>query len=330
MIRCLVFSRDRALQLDAVLRSLFLHCLDIDDADIFILYKTTSGQHEKQYQELIEEFSGRVFFKRQKNFRHDVLLYLQSFEKNKFIVFVYQALFYLGQISPPLGSLLDRFWRRTVSRILIFLSTFFLGGIQREDLALFLVDDNIFIQDFYLESIVNVLKQENELLGFSLRLGKNTTYRYSRGQEQALPIFNTISDNIIRFDWTQSKGDFGYPLEVSSSVYRVGDILPLLMGFSFNNPNVLEERLAYHAKFLRKEHPQLACYQRSVTFCNPINLVQSVMPNRAGENIKYDIDILSSLFEQGERIKVDTYSGFIPRSCHQEVELVFEKLGDKV
>jgi hypothetical protein len=36
------------------------------------------------------------------------------------------------------------------------------------------------------------------------------------------------------------------------------------------------------------------------------------------------------MFEQDERVKVESYSGFIPQSCHQEVELVFEKLGDDV
>jgi hypothetical protein len=330
MIRCIIFSRDRAMQLDAVLKSLFLHCLDVDNADICILYKTTNKQHEKQYQELTEEYSGRVFFKQQQNFRQDVLSYLNPFEKNKFRGFVFWLLCALGRIGPALGSSFNRIWRRTVTPVLVFLSTLLLTAIQKDCFVLFLVDDNLFVQDFHFKDAIDVLNQTEKLLGFSLRLGENTTYRYSRGQKQSLPNFKNINDNILDFDWTKSDGDFGYPLEVSSSIYRVSDILPLLMGFPFDNPNVVEERMAFHARFFRNERPQLACYQRSVTFCNPVNLVQSVTPNRAGENIKYDIDKLSFMFEQDERVKVESYSGFIPQSCHQEVELVFEKLGDDV
>jgi hypothetical protein len=330
MIQYLVFSRNRAMQLDAVLRSLFLHCLDADTADICTLYKTTNQQHEKQYQELDVAYSGRVFFKQQQNFRRDVLSYLNPFERNKFLGFVFWLLCELGRIGPPLGSSFDRIWRRTVTPVLVFLSTLLSTAISKDRFVLFLVDDNLFVQDFYMKHTIDVLNQRKSLLGFSLRLGENTTYRYSRRQKQSLPNFKSINDTIVNFDWTQSDGDFGYPLEVSSSIYRLSDILPLLIGFPFDNPNVLEERMAFHARLFRNKRPQLACYQRSVTFCNPINVVQSVMPNRVGENIKYDVDKLSSMFEQGERVKIESYSGFVPRSCHQEVELIFEKLGDEV
>jgi len=53
-------------------------------------------------------------------------------------------------------------------------------------------------------------------------------------------------------------------------------------------------------------------------------MVQSVMPNRAGEFLKYSADELSAKFELGERIQVEAYSGFTPEACHQEVELIFE------
>ena len=85
--------------------------------------------------------------------------------------------------------------------------------------------------------------------------------------------------------------------------------------------------MSFHSRFFRSKRPLLACYQRSVTFCNPINLVQSIIPNRAGENIKYSADNLATMFEHGERIYVESFSGFIPESCHQEVELLFRKLG---
>jgi hypothetical protein len=195
-------------------------------------------------------------------------------------------------------------------------------------LVLFLVDDNIFVQDFNLEEAVDVLKQTDQLVGFSLRLGQNTTYCYARNREQALPEFERRGNNIVQFKWGGADGDFAYPLEVSSSLYRWQDIMPLLMAVAFENPNVLEDRLAFYARNFKGKRPLLACYGQSVTFCNPINMVQSVMPNRTGESISYHAEELSSRFEQGQRIQVEAYSGFVPQSCHQEVELVFEKHGN--
>ncbi len=325
MIRCVVFSRDRAMQLDAVLRSLFLHCHDVDNANICILYKTTNKQHEKQYQELVEEYSGRVFFMQQQNFRQDLLSHLNPFEKNKFWGFVFLLLCTFGRIGPPLGSLLDRIWRRTISPVLIYLSTLLVAEVPKDTFILFLVDDNLFVRDFYIEEAIDILNQTERLLGFSLRLGENTTYCYSGRRIQSLPKFESLGENIAYFDWTTSDGDFGYPLEVSSSIYRLCDILPLLMAVSFDNPNTLEDRIAFNVRNFRSNRPLLACYQRSVTFCNPINMVQSIMPNRSGESEKYSADELLSRFERGERVDVEAYNGFVSEACHQEVELVFRK-----
>jgi len=45
----LVFSRDRAMQLDATLRSFFLHCEDPERADVMVLYRATTPTHAEQY-----------------------------------------------------------------------------------------------------------------------------------------------------------------------------------------------------------------------------------------------------------------------------------------
>lgn len=320
-----IFSCDRAMQLDAALRSLFLHAHNIDNFRIYILYKATNSQHEKQYQELIQEYSGRVSFMREQNFRQDLLLLLNPFEKMKFRNLVFWLLCTLGEIAAPLRSQFNRIWRRTIGTILITLSKLLLKTIPVDRVVLLLVDDNLFVRDFYFRHAIDTLMQKEKLLGFSLRLGRNTTYCYARGRNQVLPEFKNLSDRIALFDWTKSDGDFGYPLEVSSSIYRVHDFLPLIMGVSFDNPNMLEERIAYHARSFRSKNPLLACYQHSVAFCNPINMVQSVVPNRSGESMGYSADELSSRFEKGERIRVEDYTGFSPQACHQEVDLIFEK-----
>ena len=73
-INAIVFSKDRALQLDGTLRSFALHCRDIDLVNINIIYTTSDQSHTIQYQELEKDYPQYAFIK-EDNF-HDNLLHL--------------------------------------------------------------------------------------------------------------------------------------------------------------------------------------------------------------------------------------------------------------
>jgi len=320
----MIFSRDRAMQLDGLLQSFFLHCKDANQAQLSVLYKATDERHVHQYQILSSEYAGLVNFVEQSNFRRDLLSILTPHVyKEKISWFWILSAF--GNLGFPPGSFLNRIWRRSFRIILIRLARKLLSLLSDSSYVFFLVDDNIFIRDFYLCNIVETLKENDDVIAFSLRLGENTTYCYTHDHPQALPNFIEVHQDVAKFDWTISEYDFGYPFDISSSLYRLNNIIPLMIGQSFNNPNSLEEQIAYHANSFRTQFPFLACYHNSVTFCNPVNLVQTTISNRAGEKIEYTTDELSAQFEQGKRIKVNAYNGFVPNSCHQEVKFVFEK-----
>jgi glycosyltransferase involved in cell wall biosynthesis len=190
--------------------------------------------------------------------------------------------------------------------------------------VLFLVDDNIFVGDFSCGRIIRMLGLRPEVLGFSLRLGRNTEYCYMRDVKQSLPAFNSAGEGVLEYDWRRGEHDFGYPLEVSSSVYRVEDVFGLLRQVDFANPNIMEGMMAANASLYVLHRPGLLCYERSVTFCNPVNVVQSVSDNRASSECGYTAERLAEMFEKGMRIDVGRYSNFTPRSCHQEVEPAFK------
>lgn len=57
----IIFSKDRALQLRAILESFFLNCTDSKDTDIVIFYKVTSQLHSRQYQALKKMFENKLF-----------------------------------------------------------------------------------------------------------------------------------------------------------------------------------------------------------------------------------------------------------------------------
>jgi glycosyltransferase involved in cell wall biosynthesis len=189
--------------------------------------------------------------------------------------------------------------------------------------VLFVVDDNLFIRNFTATEMVEALMEHPQAVGFSMRLGRNTTFCYPLNKTQALPPFETVTPEILSYDWTRADCDFNYPLEVSSSVYRTADVLPWLREKPFKNPNTLEGEFAARAPHFQASHPRLLCFDLSRAFCNPINLVQTVCQNRVGGDSDHSPESLAQKFRAGARLDVATYFNLIPTGCHQEVSLHF-------
>jgi GT2 family glycosyltransferase/glycosyltransferase involved in cell wall biosynthesis/predicted Zn-dependent protease len=267
----LIFSKDRALQLDATLRSLLEHCSDISTSKICVLFTASNISHENQYSQLRNDFqpSSYIKFIREENFHSDVIALLAPY-----------------------------------------------------DYVLFLVDDNIFVRDFSLAEVTKTLEAHSDAIGFSLRLGENTTYCYPLDKEQHLPDFQPLGHNVLKYNWTSAEHDFGYPLELSSSAYRTEDMVSFIAGLPFENPNTLESLMAANASFFGQSKPFLLCFDRSVTFCIPLNKVQYVFTaNRTIDRTEYSAANLAKLFSDGYRIDIASYQDLAPNGCHQEVEL---------
>lgn len=196
--------------------------------------------------------------------------------------------------------------------------------------VVFLVDDNIFIRDFSLSELADRTQSCPDALGFSLRLGANATYCYALNKIQHLPDFEAVSESILKYRWTGAECDFGYPLEVSSSLYRTADILPVVRDIAFSNPNTFEAELSRQTVRFQDSHPVLLCSSQSLAFCAPVNLVQQVCGNRVGGRTEYSAETLMRQFADGFRLDITDYDKFLPQACHQEVELVLQQTGPKV
>jgi hypothetical protein len=301
----LVFSRDRAMQLDAALRSFLLHCSDGDQARLTVLYHCTSLLHARQYTELIQEHRrhANIRFQPQARFRQDVLTFLAQNANLSYGVGLYRR---MAGLHRRLGFLRQP-----------------LLHFDRPGYVLFLVDDNLFVSRFSLAEALTVLDTDPQSIGFSLRLGRNTVYSYTRDLPQSLPEFSPLGEHALRFDWAQAELDFAYPLEVSSSIYRISDLLPRLNRQRFVNPNQLESRLEESAHHFTTHRPFLLCFPQSVAFSNPVNQVADRYLNRFGTLHPCTSQELADLFNQGLRIDIQAYTGFVPQGSHQETELKF-------
>jgi glycosyltransferase involved in cell wall biosynthesis len=265
-----IFSKDRAMQLDACLRSFALHCKDIDQCHVCVIYTTSHERFERQYETLRSSYL-KVEFIRQTCFHSDLV--------------------------------------RTIKEV---------------SHVMFLVDDNLFTGEWSLTEVLDALKHNGQTLGFSLRLGINTIGSYSLNKAQNPPEFREVAPNILKFSWTTALHDFGYPLEVSSSVYKVEHVLPLIKSSSaVTNPNSLEAFLDSSKDRFRTTQQELLCFARSVAFCNPVNIVQNDWINRSGDSYEHSVFGLMRRFDLGYRIDLRPFENFVSNACHQEVDLSF-------
>lgn len=300
----IIFSKDRAMQLDAVLRSFYLHCRDAENISLSVLYRASTPRHQGQYTLLKEEYaSRRVSFIQEDDFREDILSFLrQALTKNL--------------------SHRQHIWVRLATALTLPVTI-------KGRYILFLVDDNLFVRDFLIEECAQQLALAPTALGFSLRLGRNTTWCYVVKSPQALPEFTVLPGQILKYNWPGKDYDFSYPLEISSSLYRLDEMYTFIRKLQFKNPNLLEGQMASRWRDFSSKKSELLCFEQSVTFCNPINMVQKVCENPVGTKEEYSNENLAERFESGDRIKVETYHDFIPNACHQEVDLEFININSK-
>jgi glycosyltransferase involved in cell wall biosynthesis len=187
--------------------------------------------------------------------------------------------------------------------------------------VLFVVDDTIFIRDFSLPECVKNLRKMTDAIGVSLRLGRNSTHCYPLNSPQIVPDLHRISESLFSFQWLDAEHDFAYPLEVSSSLYRVADLMPILLASSFCSPNTLAADLAGQVGRFRESHPRVLCYPSAVAFSAPLNRVQAVCENRSGREQRLSASYLARRFADGWRADVASFDHFTPTGCHQEVDL---------
>jgi hypothetical protein len=295
VITVLIFSKDRALHLDACLSSFFRHAQDATSASLNVLFDASSERLKSQYNELVAEYADRAQLFAQNDFKSSVLQVLRFPPEG--------GAASAGYPSIGTGATVRRQGRRYV---------------------LLLVDDTVFVRPFSLLAVQTALERRPKTLGFSLRLGKNTTRSYAFNRTQTTPAFEDVGGDMLEYDWTRADGDFSYPLELSSSVYRLSAIRPLIASLEFNDPNSLESRLANSVRQFARQHPFLLCFERSVAFSTPLNRVQDVFDNRVSANPEWSTARLADRFDQGERIKVSLLDGFVPSACHEEITLTFE------
>lgn len=267
----IVFSKDRAFQLEICLATMKKSIRDFGKYETFVLYTTTSARHDMSYELLAKDYKD-VCFVKEENFKKDLL-------------------FLLGE-----------------------------NGVPVYTHVMFAVDDSIFYRDFSMMSFCKYASLD-DVFGFSLRLGKNTTYCYTMNAEQKIPDYVSHGNGVVSYEWKGAQYDFGYPFDVSSSIYDMHKIHEKIKMADYRNPNTFEANPLMH--FSHGKY--LCCGESSYAFSNPLNKVQDVaMANRSSGIAEMDQEVLLKRFLSGSRYDqwdIERLIARTPRSPHEEVSL---------
>jgi hypothetical protein len=162
-----------------------------------------------------------------------------------------------------------------------------------------------------MKQVISTLVENKDCIGFSLRLGHNTSQCYPYNCEQAIPKTEQVSNGIVKYNWQTAEYDFNYCLELSSSVYRVEDLVDMLENCEYGSPNFLESIMS---SCYYEDKPNLLMFKMSVAFSSPLNKVQATHPNRSKD---LSPDKLREVYEKGYRFELQQFDNYINRGAHE-------------
>lgn len=186
----------------------------------------------------------------------------------------------------------------------------------------FFVDDDVIYRPLPIAHPSKWLDLFPETLAFSLRLGRNTWRCYPMGDA---PQADPDRISLGRFDvwnWRGADHDYGYPGSLDGGIFRRDDLLAMLDGAEFSNPNQLEEALVRGCLKAWPERPHLAAFTESVLVGIPLNRVNDTHPNRVGVETDFSSPTsLNALYLAGGRLELDSIVATQIDAAHVEVPL---------
>ncbi len=166
-------------------------------------------------------------------------------------------------------------------------------------------DDVLITGNIDLDLISDILKEDNELLGFSTRLGQNITYCHPSDSRMIPPIES--KNGIIKWKYRDYpfQWDWGYPFEVTTTIYRT-NLRDVIFQFSdevLSHPNRIEGPIS---QVVRDNFDmKLACYKKSRTCTITVNRVQDIAKNKIYDETS--ADRLLELWALGKKLDIEKY-----------------------
>jgi len=306
----IVFSKDRAFQLEACLRTLLAQCRDAKEIPIRVLWTASHSKHRQSYVDLRDSFRhlANIEFIEEASFRSDLIVILGGIARESWRDHLVR---HLEKLSAS--------WPRNFIQPLMNLL------LRPAPAVLYVVDDTVFLRSFSFSECSCRLLAKDDALAFSLRLGEGLTRFYMGNCPQKVPELTLVDkdSHVYQFRWTEADGDFAYPLEISSSILKSNLILPRLLRKKWHSPNTLELALANMAGRYKQKRPLLLTFREPRAVSVPLNIVQQdFTDNRFGGKERYQPDRLCDLFLKGIRADLSGLNQMTHTSVHMEIDLL--------
>ena len=263
MIDVIIFSKNRAAQLNMLLKSFKLFCKI--ESKVIVLYQETTEDFAAGYAKGVDSWD--CFLCPEIDFKQD-LIDLYNTRKSPFVMF--------------------------------------------------LVDDIVFTREVERNNkYFETFKSNEQILSYSLRMGKNIRYDYNNKKEIAVPKLTDV--NIWKWKDVKYPGGWQYPMSLDGNIFRWEDIEKFILDGTYNNPNTFESYMAKHAV---KGKPYMICHDESRLVNVVLNRVQNKYKSR---NMGVDLKELNDKWLAGGECKLANCSVERQRdSVHAECVIDFE------
>ena len=252
MLQIVVFSFNRAMQLDTLLTSL-VEKWKSPSYELYVLYNTSNSFFEKGYDLVKQRFSD----------------YPIEFHKESIVPDKY-SLSELCNIRNLYHYIKYKHVRNVKSDFRSKLISLLKSNLSTE--IMFLTDDAMFIREVHIsQGTLLWLRQKPYDRQLSLRLSLEMSSQEVRINKQNEEIFWNFYDNSDKNSW-------GYPFSVDAHIYSKALVIDLFSKYIFTSPNTLE---GYICKQIQRKRllSEGCCYSQTHLLSYPINMVQTFSDN---------------------------------------------------
>lgn len=294
MISNIVFTRNRPLQLEAYLQSLYRH-MPKEQIQTYILYKV--DLFDEQYSELFEQFSDCIVI-REKNFHDDFMSLFERID-TKYILFGTDDVVYYDSVD---FAVVDKIYDKFPEDVFGF-------SLRLDPTSLSIESEQISEMEINGQNIRKVnwkkAKSRNAKYPFELNSTVYTTALVKEilcyvGRER--PLLKKI-----------------FPKE-SLCVNFLRHILPMKNFLAsletFHDPNTLEGYCYRWCKMHKSRFPSYLYFQKPCASAVQVNRVNTSIDNPVNGSNEHTVEVLNEKYKQGYSLDIDFLRSHKPVTTH--------------
>ncbi len=176
-------------------------------------------------------------------------------------------------------------------------------------------DDVVFTHKFSLEKASDYLRDNEQVFGYSMRLGENI---------KPVPENLSSDDAVLEWKWDCPYQHYNYPWELDCTLYRRGDVVRMTMEeeTAIKNPNYYEAMITPDNRKERIIRPNMASNKQSgCAVVITVNRVQETHQNGFDDSMLTDIYSLDRLYnDEGNTLDIERIASMDNSMIHVGAE----------